>query len=55
VQVWILAGGDGDERHQALAAAAHAQAMLSRYDDLHVDVFLLPPPGAGLNTNKRRL
>jgi hypothetical protein len=35
-RVWVLLGGDGDERHAALASGANVVAKLRHYPDLQV-------------------
>jgi hypothetical protein len=37
-RVWVLIGGDGPERHLALAEGANVVAKLSRFKDLLVSV-----------------
>ncbi|GBF99894.1 hypothetical protein Rsub_12690 [Raphidocelis subcapitata] len=53
-RVWVLMGGDGDERHASMAGGASVVAKLRRYPDLQVEPFLLPPADAGAGEARRR-
>ncbi|KAI8468251.1 MAG: hypothetical protein J3K34DRAFT_523053 [Monoraphidium minutum] len=53
-RVWVLMGGDGDERHLSLASGANVVAKLRHYPDIQVEAFLLPPSDAGAGEAARR-
>ncbi|KAF8072596.1 hypothetical protein HT031_000256 [Scenedesmus sp. PABB004] len=53
-RVWVVTGGDGQGRQAAFRSGANIAAKLARCADLQVDVFLLPPAGAGVDEAARR-
>eukprot|EP00798_Chlamydomonas_sp_ICE-L_P023288 gene23288-30524_t len=53
-KVWVLMGGDPDLSNSSLASGLNVIRKLSRYADLQVEGFMMVPPGAGRDEERRR-
>jgi len=52
-RVWILCGGEGYQRDESLKAAAACMQALQGAPDLLLETFMLDPPNAGHNCDRR--